>query len=226
MREPHLIAECVAAMAQATKIPVTIKTRLGVDTMDSFAEFQSFVHKLAMGGTAKLIVHARKALLNGFTPKSNRTVPPLKHEWVYEAKKSFPHLSIVLNGGICSLSGIEHALKNIDGVMIGRAAYQNPMFVQQIARSIYKEQRSLTREELLGRMLAYAEKRYKDDGESFRHTGRHLLNLYQGMPEARNYRREMTLRLRNPHPPSLRMIHHILPFRLREHYSSFIRSDE
>lgn len=211
IKEPEWVAECVATMAQATHLPITVKTRLGVDDTDSFERLHFFTAQLAAVKTAKLIIHARTALLKGLSPNKNLSIPPLKHDWAYQIKQSFPQLAIILNGGIRSLAAIEYALERTDGVMIGRVAYQNPMFIRQIARFIYGKHSTMTRKELLERMLNYARQRYQDSGESFHHTGKHLLHLYQGMPGARHYRREMTLRLQNPQPPSLSQVKNFLP---------------
>ena len=175
MAEPLLVGDCVKAIRDAVRIPVTVKHRIGIDRVESYDFVRDFVGKVADAGCTTFIVHARNAVLKGLSPKENREIPPLKYEYVYRLKREFPQLEIIINGGITSLSEIERHLKSVDGVMIGRAAYSNPWFLADGGK---------TRADVVRKMHSYAR-----SASSLRHVTRHMLGLYHGHPRARQWRR-------------------------------------
>ncbi len=211
LKQPEVVENCIIAMQDATSLPITVKTRLGVDDHDSFAQLHEFTAKMVRANVARLVIHARLAWLKGLNPHQNRTKPPLKHEWVYRLKESFPNLAIVINGGISSLAAIEYALTRTDGVMLGREAYQNPMFIQQISAKIYNRTATISRYELVELMLDYAHCRYRDKQEPFRYTGKHLLHLYKGIRGANKYRQKMNYLLGQARPPDFTQLKPYLP---------------
>ena len=137
MADPVLVASCTRAMSDAVDIPVTVKTRIGIDDHESYEDLSHFVRRVAEGGCRTFIIHARKAILSGISPKENRTIPPLKYEFVYRLKNDFPELEIVLNGGVLSLEAAAQHLEHVDGVMIGRAAYRDPYLLADVDRRFY-----------------------------------------------------------------------------------------
>ena len=139
MAEPMLVAECVAAMQQAVSIPVSIKTRIGIDEQDSYEALQHFVFTVASAGCKDFIIHARKAWLKGLSPKQNREVPPLRYDVVYQIKKDFPNLNISLNGGVTSLDEAIEILQHVDGVMVGREVYHNPFLLAQVDAQVFQK---------------------------------------------------------------------------------------
>ena len=211
MKHPTQAAACVEAMCKASSIPVSVKLRTGVDHLDSMAYLVHLTRALIAAGATKIIVHARKAWLKGLSAKQNRSVPPLQYERVYELKQYFPDTQIILNGGLRDLAAIRAALTHIDGVMLGRAVYEDPMFLGILAQHFYGEPGEISRQDLFQRALHYAELKWQDD-EPFRHTGRHLLNLYKGMRGSRNYRRQLSLALtKHQAPPSFAQLQPFLP---------------
>ncbi|MBK5966912.1 tRNA dihydrouridine(20/20a) synthase DusA [Thiocystis minor] len=198
MAEPGLVADCVAAMKDAVAVPVTVKTRIGIDDRDSYGELVDFVGTQAAAGCDALIVHARKAWLKGLSPKENRDVPPLRYEVVQQLKADFSDLSISLNGGIKTLTEAADFLTTLDGVMIGREAYHNPWMLAQADRVIFGDDHPpLTRHEVLERFLPYA-KREMAAGVPLSAMSRHLLGLFQGQPGGRVWRRRIS---ENAHRP-------------------------
>lgn len=191
MLEPELVAECVAAMRAVVDIPVTVKHRIGVDDQDAEDDLHRFVEMVAAAGCEVFIVHARKAWLKGLSPKENREVPPLDYDRVYRLKQSFADLCIVINGGISSVAEVERHLQHVDGVMMGRAAYQNPWLLTQCERALWGGQAVESRRRVMAQMVAYAERHVAAGGLS-RHVGRHVLGLYQNLHGARRWRREMS----------------------------------
>lgn len=187
MAEPELVAECVDAMKQVTTVPVTVKTRIGIDNQDSYEFLLNFVGKVADRGCDTFIIHARKALLNGLSPADNRTVPPLNWERVYQLKKDFPHLNIILNGGIKTIDNIQEVLKHTDGVMIGREAYSNPYFMAAIEDRIFGTKDIKTRNEIIESLLPYIDRKLSE-GAALKDITRHILGLYQGQRGARKWR--------------------------------------
>ncbi len=194
MAEPALVAECVAAMKQACSIPVTVKHRIGIDNQDDYADMQHFVSLVADAGCDTFIVHARKAWLKGLSPKENREVPPLKYENVVRLKQDFPALTIVINGGITSIEQSHALLEKLDGVMIGREAYNNPYFLSQVDAQIFGDKRPIAnRQEILEQFAQYCQREI-EQGNKLHHMSRHILGLYHGEYGARNFRRHITER--------------------------------
>jgi tRNA-dihydrouridine synthase A len=195
MREPALVADCVAAMRAAVPagVPVTVKCRLGVDADDDEPFFRRFVATVAAAGCAVFIVHARKAWLKGLSPKENREIPPLQYERVFALKADHPELTVVLNGGLHDTATILDALTRLDGVMIGRAAYHDPWQLTHWQRVLFDRQELLvTREQVLAAMKPYIVAHLAAGG-SLRQIARHLLGLYQGRPGARAFRRRLSM---------------------------------
>ena len=199
MAEPALVARCIAAMRAATRLPVTVKCRIGIDDQDDYADFRSFVEVVAgEGGAETFIVHARKAWLQGLSPKENREIPPLRYELVHRLKQERPDLTVVLNGGLTDLDQAEAQLAYVDGVMLGRAAYQDPWILAQVDRRFFADEGAeTTREAVLERMKAYLAQQ-RQDGVPAKAVARHLLGLFNGLPGARAWRRELSERMRAP----------------------------
>ncbi|WP_334127808.1 tRNA dihydrouridine(20/20a) synthase DusA [Sneathiella sp.] len=192
MAEPETVAACVLAMQEATSLPVTVKTRIGIDDLDSYAYFSDFVGRIAETGIQTFIIHARKAWLTGLSPKENRTVPPLDYDRVYRLKADFPQLEIILNGGVTSHDEIARHLTKVDGVMVGREAYQNPYFLAEIDQRYYGEDdETPERREIIDQMLPYVA-REMAAGVPLNSITRHMLGLFQGRPGARAWRRHLS----------------------------------
>lgn len=198
MAEPEQVARCVTAMAAATSVPVTVKTRIGIDDQDDYAFLHRFVRHMDDAGCRSLTIHARKAILAGLSPKENRDIPPLVYERAYAIKRDFPHLEIVLNGGLRDLPGMLDHLEQVDGLMIGREAYQNPYLLADVDRTVFGDSRpALDRRQVAEAFLPYLESRYAD-GTHPRHVLRHALNLFQAVPGARAYRRHLSRYMNHP----------------------------
>ncbi len=192
MAEPDLVARGVAAMIAAVKIPVTVKCRIGIDQQDEEADFQHFIETVVAAGCTTFIVHARKAWLSGLSPKQNREVPPLDYARVYRLKQARPDLTIVINGGITTLGACDEHLRHVDGVMLGRAAYQEPYILADVDRRYFASNHAdSTRREALERMLPYIEAHIARGGRLSNIT-RHVLGLYHGQPRARAFRRHLS----------------------------------
>lgn len=192
MAEPELVAACVKAMRAAVRIPVTVKCRIGIDAQDSEADLSRFIATVADAGCATFIVHARKAWLSGLSPKENREVPPLDYARVYRLKQARPDLTIVINGGIASLQQARTHLIHVDGVMMGRAAYQTPYLLAHVDRELFGEEHApVSRAEALAALLPYAERHVAAGGRLSKVT-RHVLGLYHGEPRGRLFRRHLS----------------------------------
>lgn len=191
MANPDLVAECIDAMRNASSIPVSIKTRIGIDHKDSYEFLHHFVQTIAATGCKNFIIHARKAWLNGLSPKENREIPPLQYDVVYQLKRDFPDLTIILNGGIRSLDEAEKHLCQVDGVMIGRLAYQNPYLLAEIDRRFYQQKIIPDRQKILANLIPYIEHE-RAQGTTPHHITRHILGLFQGLPNAKQWRRLLT----------------------------------
>lgn len=192
MLEPDLVADCVAAMGAAVSIPVTVKSRIGVDDRDSYEELTLFIEKVANAGCKTFIVHARKALLKGLSPKQNREIPPLKYDAVYQLKTDFPQLDIILNGGVITLDQTESLLQRLDGVMVGREAYQNPYLLVEVDKRIFNgAETSKSRYEIMGLLLPYIDGQLAQ-GIRLNSITRHILGLFHGEPGARAWRRHLS----------------------------------
>ncbi|MCC6439028.1 MAG: tRNA dihydrouridine(20/20a) synthase DusA [Rhodanobacteraceae bacterium] len=190
MHEPALVADCFVAMREAVTIPVTIKCRLGVDEQDEYADLQHFIETVAARGCGIFIVHARKAWLKGLSPKENREVPPLNYQRVYQLKRDFPALTILINGGIQSLAEVQTHLVHTDGVMLGRTAYHEPYRLAELEHALFGTPLP-DRMALIRQMREYTE-RHLAEGGKLNHISRHLLGLFQGLPGARGWRRHLS----------------------------------
>ena len=191
MKEPDLVAECINAMINSCNIPVTAKTRIGFDDTEDFIYLNKFIHKMKEAGCKKFILHARKAILKGLTPKQNLNIPKLNYEMVYKIKKENPNLEIIINGGISKTKEIKNHLKLCDGVMIGRAVYQNPYFLVDIEKEIFETKTHPTREEVAEKLLQYLEKEVKL-GTKVNHVMRHTVGLYHGQAGSKNWKRYLS----------------------------------
>jgi tRNA-dihydrouridine synthase A len=192
MAQPERVADCVASMRGAVQIPVTVKHRIGIDDRDAYEDMVAFVRVVAAAGCDRFSVHARKAWLQGLSPKENRDIPPLRYEDVYRLKQEFPHLAIEINGGIQTLAQVRVHLGHVDAVMIGRAAYDNPYLFATVDQTIYEEDKlPLTRQEIAEAMLPYIE-RWVDGGGKLHTITRHMLQLFAGQPGTRAWKRYLT----------------------------------
>lgn len=192
MAEPDQVARCVEAMAAATEVPVTVKTRIGIDDQDDYAFLRRFVTHMDGAGCRSLTIHARKAILAGLSPKENRDIPPLIYERAYAVKAEFPHLEIILNGGLKDIDGMLAHLDQVDGLMVGREAYMNPWFLADVDRRVFGEPGPAPdRRAVAGAFLPYLQRRYAQ-GVHPKHVLRHALNLFQAVPGARAYRRHLS----------------------------------
>jgi tRNA-dihydrouridine synthase A len=198
MAEPVLVAKCMAAMADAVSIPVTVKHRIGIDDMEDYAGLADFVGRIAETGCQTFIVHARKAWLKGLSPKENREVPPLQYDKVARLKQDFPHLEIIINGGITTLEQCQTLLEQVDGVMLGREIYSNPYLLADVDRVIYGlDAPAPTRAEIMTQFMAYCREQLAN-GVRLSHMTRHILGLYQGLPGARRFRRTISEEAHKP----------------------------
>lgn len=189
MAQPQLVADCVKAMQDATTIPISVKTRIGIDDSDEYQFLQDFIGVVADAGCQQFVVHARKAWLKGLSPKENREIPPLNYQRVYQVKQDFPALDISINGGIKTLAEAATHLQYLDGVMIGREAYTNPYLLSQVDTMLYGQPEvPLTEHEVVRAMIPYIEQQMQQ-GARFWHIARHMLGLFQGQPGARQWRR-------------------------------------
>jgi len=195
MKEPDLVAACVEAMIEKCDIPVTVKSRIGIDDMESYDELSDFVSLINSKGCKHFIIHARKAWLQGLSPKENRTIPPLNYPWVYELKKDFPQIQITINGGITSCLEIKSHLDYVDGVMLGRAVYNNPFLLSEVDSDIFSEKKNpINREQVLKKYMVYMSEQLKI-GVPIRSMTRHILGLYHGETNAKLFRRLLSGRV-------------------------------
>jgi tRNA-dihydrouridine synthase A len=198
MAEPETVAGTVAAMRRATALPVTVKCRIGIDDRDSYPEFLAFIDTVVAAGCHTFIVHARKAVLTGLSPRQNREVPPLRYDYLYRLKAERPELEVVLNGGVRSWDAVEGHLARVDGVMVGREAYQNPYFLAEADRRVWGDDTlPPSRHRVVERYLGYVEDRLAE-GVRLNAMTRHILGLFQGVPGARAWRRYLS---ENAHRP-------------------------
>ena len=189
MKEPELVSKCVHAMKKSVNIPVTVKCRIGVDDMDEDASLNKFIKEVSFSGCETFIIHARKAWLNGLSPKDNREIPPLNYERVYKLKENFPELNIVINGGIKTIKeSIEH-LRYVDGVMLGREAYDNPFILTEVDSEIFSDaMKPMLRTDVLYKLLPYIQSEI-DKGTKISHITKHLMGLFKGFDGAKNIRK-------------------------------------
>ncbi|MCQ8105180.1 tRNA dihydrouridine(20/20a) synthase DusA [Methylomonas sp. SURF-2] len=198
MAEPELVAACVAAMRQAVSIPVTIKSRIGIDDRDSYEELARFISVVAAGGCDIFVVHARKAWLSGLSPKQNRDIPPLRYDMVFQLKQDFPELDIIINGGINSLDAARDLLTHVDGVMLGREVYHNPYLLSEVDSCLYGDSRPpRTRRELVLALLPYVRQQLRQ-GTRLHDITRHMLGLFHGVAGARAWRRHISENANKP----------------------------
>ncbi|WP_061034290.1 tRNA dihydrouridine(20/20a) synthase DusA [Vibrio splendidus] len=190
MAEPELVADCVSAMKEVTDIPITVKTRIGIDDQDSYEFLTKFISTVSeKGGCEQFTIHARKAWLSGLSPKENREIPPLDYDRAYQIKKDFSDLVIAVNGGITTLEQTKEHLQHLDGVMIGREAYHSPFILAEVDQQIFGLDTPIKkRSQVVEEMYPYIE-RELSKGASLGHISRHMLGLFQSMPGARQWRR-------------------------------------
>ncbi|EPP19497.1 tRNA dihydrouridine synthase A [Vibrio fluvialis I21563] len=193
MAEPDLVAQCVAAMKEVVDIPVTVKTRIGIDDQDSYEFLTNFVTLVSeTGGCEQFTIHARKAWLSGLSPKENREIPPLDYPRAYQLKQDFPHLTIAVNGGVKTLAEAKEHLQHLDGVMIGREAYQSPYLLAEVDQQIFGLDTPVKkRSQVVQEMYPYIEQQLAQ-GSYLGHITRHMLGLFQNMPGARQWRRHIS----------------------------------
>ena len=191
MKEPELVAECIHAMVNACKIPVTAKTRIGFDDVEDFDYLNNFIRQMRDAGAKTFILHARKAMLSGLSPKQNLNIPKLNYDMVYKIKKENPNLEIIINGGITKVSEVKDHLNYCDGVMIGRSIYQNPYSLVEIEKEIFNVVNSPTREEVVQKLLEYLDKEVKE-GTKVNHIMRHTVGLYHGQVGSKEWKRYLS----------------------------------
>lgn len=192
MANPGLVAECVAAMSRAVSVPVTVKCRIGIDDEDSEDFLFTFIDTVAKSGCETFIIHARKAILKGLSPKENREVPPLNYERVFKLKQRRPDLSVIINGGIKCLDQVGELLERVDGVMVGREAYQNPYFLHEVDERFFDQPAAEeSRIDYLVKYLPYLEQELAD-GTPLNHMARHLLGLFKGQRGGKQFRRHLS----------------------------------
>ena len=191
MKEPELVAECINSMVNSCKIPVTAKTRIGFDDVESFEYLNNFINKMHNAGAKTFILHARKAMLTGLSPKQNLNIPKLNYNMVYEIKKENPNLEIIINGGISKIEEIKKHISKCDGVMIGRSIYQNPYSLVDIEKSIFNTEIIPTREQVVEKLLDYVDKEVKL-GTKVNHIMRHTVGLYHGQAGSKNWKRYLS----------------------------------
>lgn len=195
MAHPELVADCVAAMDSAVSIPVTVKNRIGIDKIIDYEFLHRFVEPVAAAGCNAFIVHARNAWLDGLSPKQNREIPPLDYEKVYCLKADFPALEIIINGGIRGYTEIDTHLGTVDGVMIGRKAYEDPYYWHEVDQRYFNaKSRDISRESIVKQYCGYIQSRLDED-VYLKHMARHILNLFAGQPGARQWRRALSERV-------------------------------
>ena len=191
MKEPNLVADCLSKMQSVTKLPVTIKTRIGYDDVEDYENLYNFISTLKATGVKTFIIHARKAMLGKFTPKQNLNIPPLKYDYVYKLKEDFPNHEIIINGGITSVDEIKPLLKKTDGVMIGRAAYHTPYLLADIEREIFDNEHVPSRQDVIEQLIPYVKEELKK-GTRLNQIMRHTLGLFHGQTGASNWKRYLS----------------------------------
>ena len=191
MKEPDLVAECINSMVNSCKIPVTAKTRIGFDDIEDFDYLNKFIHKMRDAGAKTFILHARKAMLTGLSPKQNLNIPKLNYNMVYDIKKENPELEIIINGGISKIDEINNHLDFCDGVMIGRSIYQNPYSLVEIEKEIFKTEDNPTREQVAEQLLEYLDREVKL-GTKVNHIMRHTVGLYHGQIGSKDWKRYLS----------------------------------
>ncbi|WP_415583197.1 tRNA dihydrouridine(20/20a) synthase DusA [Legionella steigerwaltii] len=192
MKEPKHVVDCIHAMRQAVSIPVTAKTRIGIDHQDSYEFFSDFAHQLVEAGAQKIIVHARKAWLNGLNPKQNRTIPPVNYDYVYRLKKEIPEIPVVINGNILNIKEIKEHLQGVEGVMLGRLACDNPFQIATIHQALYPKNQKTTRSQVFNHYLDYLLEE-SSKGVSLSLLMKPIFNLVFGLPGASQWKKKLML---------------------------------
>ncbi len=191
IKEPNLVADCLDKMVNSTTLPVTVKTRIGYDDVEDYENLYNFINLLKSTGVKTFVIHARKAMLGKYTPKQNLNIPPLKYEMVYNLKKDFKNLEIIVNGGITSIEQIKNHLKKTDGTMIGRAVYHSPYILADIEKEIFKNDNILTREEVIEKLIPYVKNEIKK-GTRMNQIMRHTLGLFHGQTGSSFWKRYLS----------------------------------
>ena len=191
IKEPNLVADCLTEMKSKTKLPVTIKTRIGYDNVEDYENLHNFITTLKSTGVKTFIIHARKAMLGKFTPKQNLNIPPLKYEYVYKLKEDFPNDEIIINGGITSVDQIKPHLQKTDGVMIGRAAYHTPYMLADIEKEIFGTKEVLSRQDVIEQLIPYVKDEIKK-GTRLNQIMRHTIGLFHGQTGASYWKRYLS----------------------------------
>ncbi len=192
MKKPDLVADCIKAMKEAVALPISVKTRLGYDHVDSYEYLAEFIAGLVDAGVDQVTIHARTGWLSGLSPRDNRNIPPLQYDRVYRLKQDFPELPIAINGGILTLEAVSEHLNTVDAVMLGRAAYYDSYILAAVDQHFYHDQHAISsREAIIQQMLSYCEQELAR-GTALRHITQHWLGLYHGMPNAKTWRRAVT----------------------------------
>jgi tRNA-dihydrouridine synthase A len=192
MADPHLVAECIDAMQSVTKLPVTVKSRIGIDDLDAYEDLVNFIEVISGAGCHTFILHARKAWLSGLSPKQNREVPPLRYDIVQQVKQDFPHLEIIINGGVVTLDKTQELLLSLDGVMIGREAYHNPYLLAEVDNVLFNQHNGVkTRQEIVLALIPYIQGQLSR-GVKLHSITRHILGLFYGIAGAKAWRRELS----------------------------------
>ena len=191
MQEPDLVAKCIEAMTKATKLPVTIKTRIGYNNVENFEFLKSFIQTTKNAGSKKFIIHARKALLKTLTPKENLNIPLLKYDFVYRLKDYFKNDEIIINGGVKTTEEIKNHLTKVDGVMIGRAIYHSPYFLADIEKEIFKNENVLTRAEVMENLIPYIQEQ-TSKGVQLNHIMRHTIGLFHGQNGSKTWKQYLS----------------------------------
>ena len=191
IKEPDLVADCLSSMVHSTKLPITVKTRIGFDDVEDFGYLNLFVEKIKKTGVKTIILHARKAILKGLSPKENLRIPKLNYQMVYDIKKANPEIEIIINGAITNIKEIKSHLKKVDGVMIGRAIYQSPYFLSDIEKEIFNNNNILSREQIVEKLVEYIDKEVKQ-GTRVNQIMRHTVGLYHGQKGAGKWKRYLS----------------------------------
>ena len=191
MREPNLVGDCINEMKNACNLPITIKTRIGYDDVEDYESLKKFLHIIKKAGSRTFVIHARKALLTKLTPKQNLNIPPLNYKFVYDIKKDFKDNIVILNGGVDSIEKIKIHLEKVDGVMIGRAAYHSPYFLAEIEKEVFKNNKLLTRAEVMEEMLPYIQNEIKK-GTRINQIMRHTIGLFHGQRGSSYWKRYLS----------------------------------
>ena len=191
IKEPNLVTDCLNEMQTKTKLPVTVKTRIGYDNVEDYESLYNFINLLQSTGVKTFIIHARKAMLGKFTPKQNLNIPPLKYEMVYKLKEDFNNLEIIINGGITSTAQVKTHLNKVDGVMIGRSFYHSPYLLSEIEREIFNNNNILSRQEIVEKLVRYVKKEI-NKGTRLNQIMRHTLGLFHGQTGSNFWKRYLS----------------------------------